>query len=323
LKQILGVQMSKIRFEGRVALITGAGRGLGRAYAELLGTRGAKVVVNDPGGSLSGEGSDQRPAISVADAIRAAGGEAVANFDAVGSPGAAASMVGQAIEQFGRIDIIINNAGIFLPLHDFAETTTASFEAVFSVHTMGAIEIIRQAWPHMVGQSYGRIVNTGSSVGYYGTRGRLEYGVAKAALHGLTRCLSHESVDHGIHVNLIAPGALTRPGEERAGGNPPEALRQSFSPNLVAPIVAWLAHEDCKSNGQSYTSIAGTTTRIKIAETAGLGSDNPTIEDIRDYFDQIEGDDDLKASGLTFWENGEAQGMALIDRYGKRDLPPS
>lgn len=310
--------MSELRFDGRVALVTGAGRGLGRAYAELLGARGAKVVVNDPGGSLSGEGSDQRPAQDVADAIVAAGGQAIANFNPVGSEGAAARIVGQTIEHFGRIDIIVNNAGIFLPLHDFAETTTASFDAVYAVHTMGAIEIIREAWPHMVSQGYGRIVNTGSSVGYYGTRGRMEYGVAKAALHGLTRCLSQESADHGIHVNLIAPGALTRPGEERAGGNPPEALRQSFGPNLVAPIVAWLAHEDCKSNGESFTSIAGTTTRIKIAETSGLGADAPTLENIRDQFDQIRGDRELEDSDLTFWDNGETQGMTLISRYGNR-----
>lgn len=310
--------MSELRFDGQVALITGAGRGLGRAYALLLAARGAAIVVNDPGGDLGGEGGDQRPALQVVDEIVAAGGKAVANFDPVGSPGAAARMVAQATQAFGRIDIVINNAGIFLPLHDFAQSTAEGFAAVYSVHTSGAIEIIREAWPHMVAQRYGRIVNTGSSVGYYGTRGRIEYGVAKAALHGLTRCLSFESAEHGIHINLIAPGALTRPGEERANGNPPEALRKSFGPGLVAPIVAWLCHADCSSNGQSFTSIAGTTTRIGIAEGPGYASDDPSLEDIRDNFDQIVGQDARDRSGLEFWDNGETQGLTLIGRYGNR-----
>lgn len=311
--------MSDLRFDGRVALVTGAGRGLGRAYAELLASRGASVVVNDPGVTLSGEGGHHGPAAEVVAAITAEGGKAVANYDPVGSAEAAQSMVSQTLDQFGRIDIIINNAGNFLPLRPFTESTSDTFEKIYRVHTSGAIEIIRAAWGHMAAQNYGRIVNTGSSVGYYGTQGRVEYAVAKAALHGLTRALAAESLDVGIRVNLIAPGALTRPGEERAGGNPAEELRKSFGPSLVAPLVAWLCHEDCPANGDSFTSIAGTNTRIKVAETTGFASNAPTIEDIRDNFDAIYGSSELNSSTLSFWENGETQGYEMIARYGQRE----
>lgn len=310
--------MAELRFEGRVALVTGAGRGLGRAYAELLAARGAGVVVNDPGVALSGDGGDRAPATEVVEAITGAGGQAIANFDPVGGEAAATRMIEQTLERFGRIDILINNAGNFMPLRPFAETTAESFAKVYDVHVNGAVHLIRAAWPHMVAQNYGRIINTGSSVGYYGTRGRMEYGIAKAALHGLTRCLSQESLDFGIHVNLIAPGALTRPGYERAGGNPDDALKTAFSPTLVAPVVAWLAHEDCRCNGGSFTSISGTTTRIVVAENEGFGHDAPSPEDVRDHFDDIRGDRQLEDSGLAFWENGETQGAALLARYGKR-----
>ncbi|UZW57248.1 SDR family NAD(P)-dependent oxidoreductase [Sphingobium sp. JS3065] len=310
--------MTELRFDGRVAVVTGAARGLGRAYAELLASRGAKVIVNDPGGNLAGEGGDTRPAQEAADAIVAAGGEAIANFDAVGTVNAAQSIISQAIDAFGRIDIIVNNAGNFLPLHPFEEATHASFNRFFSVHVLGAIDLIQAAWPHFKRQNYGRIVNTGSSVGYYGSAGRIEYGVAKGAVHGLTRCLAHEAGDADIRVNLIAPGALTRPGEERLGNDVSEELRRSFGPALVAPIVAWLCHENCPVSGASFTSIAGTTTMIGVGETPGFASDAPTLEDIRDNFDRICGAGMLEASSLDFWDNGETQGRELLSRYGRR-----
>jgi len=309
--------MGELRLDGRVALITGAGRGLGRSHAELLASRGASVVVNDPGVNLEGEGADPNPAREVVDAIVARGGRAIANFDAVGTEQAARNMVRQALDSFGRIDIVINNAGNFMPTRKFPETTTESFQSVLNTHVMGSIHTIRAAWPLMAAQRYGKIVNVASHVGYVGTRGRLEYGTAKGALHGLTRCLAHESLDEGIYVNLIAPGAFTRP-VQASTDNFDERVARAFSPALVSPTVLWLVHQDCKVNGESFTVMAGTTTRIKFAETRGYRDDAPTPEMIRDNFERILGEQEISAAALSFPTDGEIRGMELVGKFGGR-----
>jgi NAD(P)-dependent dehydrogenase (short-subunit alcohol dehydrogenase family) len=306
--------MSELRFDGKVALVTGGGRGIGRGHALLLAARGARVVVNDPGADLDGGGSDSRPAAQVVAEIVAAGGKAVANFDSVATEEGARAMVEQAVSAFGRIDIVINNAGNFLAKHPFAETSRDTFEKIWRVHLMGTVNVIRAAWPHMTAQRYGRIVNTASHSGYLGSRGNLEYSVAKSAIHGLTRTLSLEAESYGIAVNAVAPGGMTRPVTSHH--TLPESFTSgAFDPNLVAPTVIWLAHEDCKVNGEIFGGMGGATTRIRIAETKGFVSRTPTPEAIRDHFDAILDESTLAASGLTFETEAELHGGAVVERF--------
>jgi NAD(P)-dependent dehydrogenase (short-subunit alcohol dehydrogenase family) len=309
--------MTQLRLDGHVAVVTGAGRGLGRAHAELLAARGARVVVNDPGVELDGSGGDHSPAQDVVDGIVAAGGEAVANFDPMGTEDAAVTVIEQAVDTFGRIDILVNNAGIFTPMYTFMDTTTESFERVLQVHLMATIHTTRAAWPHMKRRHYGKIVNTTSAVGYLGNTGRLEYATAKAAVHGFTRTLSLDSLEHGIHVNALSPGALTRPVTASTDAFP-EEIAHAFAPALVSPTVVWLAHPDTKVNGESFTSIAGTTAQVVIGETYGYGSDTPTPEGIRDHLDDVMMGKQAADSGLVFHHDADSQGLTVIERFGHR-----
>jgi NAD(P)-dependent dehydrogenase (short-subunit alcohol dehydrogenase family) len=306
-----------LRFDGQVVVVTGAGRGLGRAYAELFAARGANVVVNDPGVALDGSGGSSSPAQEVVEAIRSSGGSAIASFDAVGNAPAAESLVRQAMEAFGRIDVLVNNAGIFYPNRTFTETTHESFEALMQVHLMGTIHNTRAAWPHFVAQKYGKIVNVTSSVGYLGTRSRIEYGTAKAAVHGFTRTLSKEAQDSGIFVNAVAPGALTRP-VTASTQNFPDEFSTAFSPDLVAPTVVWLAHRDTNVNGEVFTVMAGTTAQVVIGASAGFRHAHPTPELLRENVDSIFfGDEQKAATTLSFYQDGEEEGMALVGKYGQ------
>lgn len=307
--------MSELRLDGKVALVTGSGRGLGRAYTELLAARGARVVVNDPGVNIDGSGGDQRPAQDVVDAIRAGGGTAEANFDSVASQAGAEAMVATALSAFGRIDIVVNNAGNFLPKHSFADSTAETFASIWQVHLIGTVNVIRAAWPHFCKQRSGRIVNTGSHVGYLGNDGQVEYAAAKGAIHGLTRTLSLEAAGYGIAVNGIAPAGMTRPNLADARISERFASDPSFSVDLVAPTVLWLAHEDCDVNGETFGVMAGTTTRIAIVETKGFASQTPTPEAIRDNFDAIMARDALASSGFDRAPDGESRGQALVARY--------
>lgn len=307
-----------LRFDGRVAVVTGAGGGLGRAYAELLASRGACVVVNDPGVALDGAGGDRRPALDVVAAITAAGGHAVANFDAVGTEAAGESIVEQAISVFGRIDIIVNNAGVFTPRYTFLDTTDESFLRLFRVHVMGSVHMVRAAWPYLCAQHYGKILNVTSSNAYVGSAGRLEYSTAKGAVHGFTKTLAKESLDHGVYVNAIAPGALTRPVSASTDKYDEAAFARTFAVELVAPTVAWLVHEDTEVNGQVFTAVAGTTAQVVIGETYGYGSDAPTPENVRDHVDEIFLGDEARTSGLQFFDDATEGALALVGRFGHR-----
>jgi NAD(P)-dependent dehydrogenase (short-subunit alcohol dehydrogenase family) len=306
--------MGELRLDGKVALVTGAGRGLGRSYVRLLASRGAKVVVNDPGVDLRGEGGDQGPAESVAEEIRESGGSALASFESVASERGAAAAVARAVHGFGRLDIIVNNAGIFMPEHDFLETSSESFMRIWQVHVMGSIHIARAAWPHLRAQSFGRIINTTSHVGYLGCRGLLEYSVAKGAIHGFTRSLALEAEGSGITVNAVAPGAMTRPVKELSG-LPDTYTTPAYEAALVAPTLLWLAHEECDVNGEVFGVMAGTTTRIKIAETVGFRSRSPTPETVRDNFGRIMDDATLARSGLVFSADAKQRGTQLLAQF--------
>ncbi|HEY8385622.1 MAG TPA: SDR family NAD(P)-dependent oxidoreductase, partial [Porticoccaceae bacterium] len=243
--------MSELRFDGRVAVITGAGRGLGRAYAHLLASRGARVVVNDPGVSLQGEGVDAGPAEAVVREIREAGGEAVANTDSVATPEGGKAIIQTAIDHYGRIDILIHNAGNVRP-GSLKEISYEDFEAVLDVHLRGAFHVVRPAFPLMCEAGYGRIILTSSIGGLYGNKKVVNYGVAKAGMIGLSNVVALEGADEGVTCNLIVPGAVTRMAE-----GVDTSFYPPMGPELVAPVVGWLAHESCTLSGEMLISIAG------------------------------------------------------------------
>lgn len=262
--------MTELRFDGRVAVVTGAGRGLGREYALLLAARGATVVVNDLGGSMEGAGADAGPASAVVDEILAGGGEAVPNTDDVATEDGARALVDGTIEQLGRLDILVNNAGI-MQWARFPDVDREALDAHLAVHVGGSFHTARAAWPHLVEQGYGRVVMT-TSTGMLGLPNNTAYATAKGAVVGLTRSLATAGAEHGIKVNVIAPAATTR----MAGDGGPE-----MPPDLVAPMVAFLAHEDCPVTGEIYTAGAGRFARLFIGSTPGYVHDGrPTVEDV-------------------------------------------
>ncbi|WP_303762103.1 SDR family NAD(P)-dependent oxidoreductase [Sphingobium yanoikuyae] len=270
-----------LRFDDRVALITGAGRGLGRAYALLLAARGAKVVVNDPGVSMQGEGTDAGPAQSVVDEIRAAGGQAIASTDSVATPDGGQAMIDLARDHFGSIDILIHNAGI-VRRGGLAELSYADFETVLDVHLRGAFHVVRAAFPHMCAANYGRIVLTGSINGLYGNAGVVNYSVAKAGMIGLSNVAAIEGAAHGVKSNIILPGAVTRMAEGLdTSAYPP------MDPELVAPAVGYLAHQDCAVSGEMLIAMAGRVARAYTMETVGLFQPDWTIEQIADRLAEI------------------------------------
>jgi NAD(P)-dependent dehydrogenase (short-subunit alcohol dehydrogenase family) len=273
-------------FEGRVAVVTGAGRGIGRAYALLLAGRGARVVVNDLGGSMQGLGADAGVASHVATEIAAAGGSAIADENDVAAPSGAQALIDAAVDNFGRIDILVNNAGI-IQWAGLPDVDQENLERHLSVHVLGSFNTTRAAWPHMVEQGYGRIVMTTSS-GIFGLPKNLSYATAKGGVIGLTRSIATMSESHGIKVNLIAPAAMTR----MAGpGADPDDATSPMAPGQVAPLVAFLAHEACPVNGEMYAAGAGRFARIFIASTPGYVVADPSIEDVAEHWDEINDDE--------------------------------
>lgn len=269
------------RFDGRVAVVTGAGRGLGRAYALLLAARGAKVVVNDVGGGIPGGDSDTGVAGEVVAEIRAAGGEAVASTDSVAAPEAGRAIIDTALHTYGSVDIVIHNAGNVrsAPL---TEMTYADFEAVLDVHLRGAFHVVRAAFPAMCAAGYGRVVLTSSIGGLYGNRNVANYAVAKAGVIGLSNVVALEGADHGVISNVIVPAAVTRLADGLDTSKYPP-----MQPELVAPAVAWLAHESCTISGEMLVALAGRVARAYIAETPGVHRPEWSIEDIGARIDDI------------------------------------
>jgi NAD(P)-dependent dehydrogenase (short-subunit alcohol dehydrogenase family) len=273
--------MAELRFDGRVAVITGAGRGLGRAYALLLAARGAKVVVNDPGGSLKGEGGDAGPAQEVVDEIRAAGGEAVACTESVATAKGGKAIVKTALKHYGRLDILIHNAGN-VRRGTLKDLKYKDFDAVLDVHLRGAFHVVRPAFPVMCKAGYGRIVLTSSIGGLYGNHGVVNYGMSKAGIIGLSNVVALEGEAEGVKCNVIVPGAVTRMAEGLDISQYPP-----MGPELVAPVVGWLAHESCSITGEMLVSIAGRVARAFIAESPGVYRPSWTIEQVGEQIDAV------------------------------------
>jgi len=273
--------MSELRFDGRVAVVTGAGRGIGRAYARLLAARGAQVVVNDLGGSMDGVGADAAPAAEVVAEIGAAGGAGVANADDVATTAGAQALVDTAVDVFGRLDVLVNNAGI-IRWAGFPEADAENLARHLDVHVAGSFNTARAAWPHFVDQGYGRVVMT-TSAGLFGLPQNLSYATAKGAVVGLARSLTTAGAAHGIKVNCIAPAAASRMG----GADGPMAAQ--MDPDLVAPMAAFLAHEDCPVSGEIYTAGAGRFARLFVASTPGYvhAGEAPTVEDVAEHWAAI------------------------------------
>jgi NAD(P)-dependent dehydrogenase (short-subunit alcohol dehydrogenase family) len=273
--------MSQRRFDGRVAVITGAGRGLGRAYAELLGGLGAKVVVNDNGSALGGEGSDAGPAREVVAAIEASGGEAVACTESVTTRKGGKAIVEAALDSFGRIDVLIHNAGnsLFAPL---GEIDYDDFRRSLDIHLLGGFHVVQPAFARMLAAGYGRVVLTGSIGGLYTMPNTVQYAVAKSGMIGLSNAVSIEGAEHNVRSNIILPGASTRMAEGiDTTGFPP------MGPELVAPVVGWLAHESCNVSGELYIAVAGRVARAFIAETEGVYRPSWTIDGVAENIEAI------------------------------------
>jgi len=282
-----------LHFDGRVAIVTGGGRGLGRAYALALAERGAHVVVNDLGSRLAGPGSDAVPAAEVVQEIVAAGGEAIASFDSVGTTAGAEAIVAAALDRFGTVDIVVNNAGIMDP-GGLPKLTADEVQRHIDVHAMGAFNVTRAAWPTLVERGYGRVVLT-TSVGMYGGSFLISYATAKGAAVSLGRSLADAGTAHGIKVNLLAPAAETRMVTDldyRAkcelppldGSAPPDRTRD---PARVVPMLLALVHERCPVNGEIMWAGLGRFARIFLGETRGILDATLSAEGVLERWDEI------------------------------------
>jgi NAD(P)-dependent dehydrogenase (short-subunit alcohol dehydrogenase family) len=273
--------MSELGFDGKVAIITGAGGGLGRQHALLLASRGALVVVNDLGGAVDGSGSDKGAAEKVVDEIKALGGDAVADANSVSTPEGGKGIVQTAVDAYGTVDIVINNAGI---LRDkaFHNMEPDLLNPVLDVHLKGAFYVTQPAWQIMREKGYGRIISTSSAAGVFGNFGQTNYGAAKMGLVGFTRVLAVEGAKYNIKANAIAPLALTRMTETIMG-----ALGDKLDPGLVSPIVTYLAHDDCPVSGQVFSVGGGRVAHVFIGETKGYFNPDLKPEDLRDNWDVV------------------------------------
>lgn len=299
--------MTELRFDGRAVVVTGAGRGIGRSHALLLAAKGARVVVADYGVGIGGDGCSSAPAQDVVGEISENGGEAVACYASVAEPDGAASIVATALEAFGRIDAVINNAGIHDPAM-FEDLSVEHFRAMMGVHFFGTLLVNRAAWPHMVQAGYGRIVNTVSEAMLGGIPELTSYGAAKGAVFGLTRNLATEGSAHGIAVNAIAPRAYTRMSASHSDAlaailsMPKEIMAEinaGMPPEMCAPAAAFLCHERCPLNGEILQIGMGGVARIAVVHTKGISRSPLTAEDIAANLDAIMDTSDARVTTTT------------------------
>ena len=297
-----------IRFDGRVAVVTGAGGGLGRQHALALAARGAKVVVNDLGGTLDGQGGTPLAAQAVVDEIRAAGGVAIANGASVTDAVAVKAMIDEAVKTWGRVDILVNNAGI-LRDKSFSKMELDDFRQVLEVHLMGAVNCCKAVWDLMRAQNYGRIVMTTSSSGLYGNFGQANYGAAKLALVGLMQTLSIEGAKNNIHVNCLAPTAATRMTEHLM----PDAVLKLLQADAVTPGLLALVADDAPTR-MILCAGAGSFERAHITLTPGvfIGLPSDAAEQVAAQFDAIS-----ERDNETVPQSGAAQGTSEIAKASK------
>jgi NAD(P)-dependent dehydrogenase (short-subunit alcohol dehydrogenase family) len=305
---------TKISFDGRVAIVTGAGGGLGRVYALELGKRGAKVVVNDFGGARDGSGKGAAsPADHVVDEIKALGGQAVPNYDNVATVEGGANIVKTAVDAFGKVDILINNAGIVRD-KSLLKMEPENWKAVIDVHLNGAYNVTRPAFEVMRDNGYGRIIMTTSASGLYGNFGQCNYSSAKLGLVGFMNTLKLEGSKYNVKVNSVAPIAATRMSDDVM----PLEIQKKMKPEYVAPIVLYLCSEECNDNGQIYNCGAGFYNRAVIVTgqgtTLGDGKNVPTPEMVRDSWEKINNMDnaqqypELNAAVAVFFTQAAAGG---------------
>ncbi|MDA8370885.1 MAG: SDR family oxidoreductase [Nocardiopsaceae bacterium] len=279
--------MAELRFDGRVAIVTGAGHGLGRSYALELAARGAKVLVNDVGAGVdgtpgTGDEGGACPAERVVAEARGRGGTAEADNQDVSTEDGAQSLVDSAVDTFGRVDIIVNNAGI-LRDRSFKNITAQDWDAVISVHLRGTFLVSHAAFAHMRENGYGRIVNTTSPAGLFGSFGQSNYAAAKMGVIGLTKTLAVEGAKYDITANAIAPAAYTRMTDDML----PAGAQDFLSPERVTPAVVWLAHEDCETTGETYSVGGGRVARVFVAEGPGAAMRHGTPEELRDNWPEV------------------------------------
>ncbi len=299
--------MSEISFDGRVAVVTGAGGGLGRTYALELSARGAAVVVNDLGGSVDGKGGSDAAAQKVVDEIKAKGGEAVANYDSVSSPEGGAGVVKQAVDAFGKVDVVVNNAGI-LRDKSFLKLEWPDLDAVLDVHLKGAFYVSQPAFAVMKEHGYGRFVFTASNAGF-GNFGQTNYSAAKMGLIGLANTIAVEGARAGILSNVIMPVAKTRMTEDLLGD-----FADFLAPELVTPMVAYLCSEACTTTHGAYSAAGGRFARVFLGLSEGwyAGKDaHPTAEDIAEHLGEIEDQEGYSVPTQTADEV-----MGLAKRFG-------
>lgn len=277
--------MSEIRFDGRVAVITGAGSGLGRSHALMLAARGAKIVVNDLGSTPDSHGAAQSAADTVVDEIRSAGGEAVANYDSVSTWSGGEAIIKSAIDAFGRIDILINNAG-FLRDRSIAKMTEEEYRGIIEVHLNGSFFVTRAAFPHMREAGYGRLLFTSSGAGLWGNYGQANYTSAKLGVCGLMQVVKIEGLKHNIKANTIAPVAASR----LLGSIMTDEMMRALDPAYVSAIACYLVSENCPSNGGIFAAGGGRYARAAMIESPGVDlstESNLTIEKIAESFGKI------------------------------------
>jgi NAD(P)-dependent dehydrogenase (short-subunit alcohol dehydrogenase family) len=295
----------EIDFKGRVAIVTGAGGGLGRQHALALAARGARVVVNDLGGARDGSGGSMTSAQAVVEEIRAAGGEAIANGASVTDWEAVRAMVSEVVALWGQVDILVNNAGI-LRDKSFAKMELADFRLVLDVHLMGAVHCTKAVWPHMTARQYGRILMTTSSSGLYGNFGQSNYGAAKMALVGLMQTLSIEGAKHNIRVNCLAPTAATRMTADLM----PETVLAALKPEAVVPAMLILVAENAPTR-TTLCAGAGSVeaANITLTEGAWIGLDRQAPEVLAAQLAKV-----LDRTGESVPQSGAAQSVQEIGR---------
>ncbi len=310
----------KIDFTGQVAIVTGAGRGLGRLYARDLAARGAAVVVNDLGGSMHGDGADPGVADEVVAEIRAAGGAAVASHDSVASAAGGAAIVATAVEEFGRIDAVVSNAGIFSSMA-FDELTESDWRTMLAVHLDGGFHLAQPAYRAMKRQGYGRFVFISSSAGMFGQPWESHYAAAKTGLVGLTNVIALEGAEHGIKANTVLPFGFSRMVTETLGD--PKALEATgflklIDPELVVPIVTYLASRNCAVSHQNYSAGTGHFARVFIGLAEGWSApagSAPRAEDIAAHLAEVSSTERFTVPGSIFDEV-----FAMCDRLGVEPL---